>query len=51
MKIYVDPDDLIHIIKGNYADDILKEIFLEESSIRTFLADLQNNKIKKFRDT
>ena len=45
----VDPDDLIPILEGNFADSILKEVFLEEPSLRIFIADLHENKIKKFR--
>ena len=41
----VDPEDLIYILKGNFADNILKEVFLDDS-LRNFLADLHENKIK-----
>ena len=44
----VDPEDLIYILKGNFADNILKEVFLDDS-LRNFLADLHENKIKKFK--
>lgn len=44
----IDPDDLIPILKGNLADSLLKEVFQEELELRNFMADLHENKIKKF---
>lgn len=42
------PEDIIPAFKGNIADNILKVLFSRNESLRNFVGDLHDNKIRKF---
>lgn len=44
----LEPEDLLPAFKGNLADNILKNLFSENESLRNFVGDLHENKIRKF---
>lgn len=43
-------DDLVPGFKGNYADNLLKITFREKKILPAFVKELQDNKIKKFKE-
>jgi len=46
----LDPDDIIPCFKGNFADNLLKEVFISKPALSSFIADLHENKINKFTE-
>ena len=44
----IDSDDIIPCFKGNFADNLLKSIFMENTVLSGFVGDLHENKIDKF---
>jgi len=44
----IDSDDIIPCFKGNFADNLLKSIFMENTVLSSFVGDLHENKIDKF---
>ncbi len=46
----LEPEDLIPCLKGNFADDLLRKAFLENSVLSGFMGDVHEDKIEKFID-
>lgn len=46
----LEPGDIIPCFKGNFSDDMLKTIFMENPALSRFVGELHENKIKKFID-
>ena len=44
----IDSDDIIPCFKGNFADNLLKTVFMENPILSGFVGDLHENKIDKF---
>ena len=44
----IDSDDILPCFKGNFADNLLKSIFMENTVLSGFVGDLHENKIDKF---
>jgi len=44
----IDSDDIMPCFKGNFADNLLKSVFMENKVLSGFVGDLHENKIDKF---
>ncbi|MBM4241204.1 MAG: DUF3320 domain-containing protein [Euryarchaeota archaeon] len=46
----LDLNDIIPCFEGNFADELLKTVFLRDETLSGFMGDLHENKIKKFME-
>jgi len=46
----IKPEDMIPCFKGNFADNLLKTVFMNNPVLSNFVGDLHENKIKKFNE-
>ena len=44
------PEDMMFCFEGNFADNLLKAVFIKKPVLSNFVGDLHNNKIKKFSE-
>ena len=46
----IEPEDMIPCFRGNFADNLLKIVFIKNPVLSNFVGDLHDNKIKKFTE-
>ncbi|MEG3223938.1 MAG: hypothetical protein BME94_00035 [Methanobacteriales archaeon Met13] len=46
----LDSEDLLPCLEGNYADNMLRQAFMDDSALQNFVGDLHQNKIRQFTD-
>ncbi len=46
----IKPEDMVPCFKGNFADNLLRTVFIKNPTLSNFVGDLHENKIKKFNE-